>query len=522
LSNEKIIRRHLHSVAFAAFLRWARNVKDVTYTNVGQFFAPNDREPGPALLSAYLAQRPAAVEAALDRVIPPDDDLRRELSLAGWGWTEQLTNASGMGILDRAVEEVNSELETFATLEREAADGAKYRQAGFFRQVQDQIRGRDLLGFLGNRNVLPKYGFPIDVVELKTDHLDTVSDAKQVDLQRDLRIALSEFAPGAEIVAAKRVWKSAGVRKLPNRQWVPYEYVVCKACQRLSFKAGELGAYCSCGEPFHGNRQGRKSHYIVPEQGFVAAGEIRSPGEEPPQRIYAGRVHFAEYRVPNDNGTWEGAETLPKLELDADFAGGRAQVWKQYSRFGWLAMVNSGFSSGFSICSSCGYAELPNINAPGRRRPASHKNPLTGRECGGSLSIHHLGYHFMTDVLEISPHVAMTNEGAVYSLLYAILDGASEALGIQRNDIHGAYYYQTAGQYVSLILFDDVPGGAGHVKRISSNLRAAFSAALERLLRCECGAETSCYNCLRNYQNQFVHDKLQRGIAINLLEQILR
>lgn len=519
LSNEKIIRRHLHSVVFAAFFRWAKDVKGATYTNVGQFFAPNDRDPGPELLTAYLAQRPTELEAALNRVIPQDDYLRRDLSLARWGWIEQLTNSANKGILDRAGEEIGSELATFIKLEDEARDNRKYTQAEFFRRVQDQIRNRVLLGFLGNRNVLPKYGFPTDVVELKTDHLETMTDAKQIELARDLRIAISEFAPGAEIVAAKRIWKSAGVRKLPNRQWVPYEYAVCKACKRLTFKAGELGAYCSCGAPFH--EHGKKTHYIIPEQGFVAANETRTPGEEPPLRLYSGRPHFADYRLPETGGAWEGEVANPQMEAEPDFASGRVQVWKRYSRYGWLAMVNRGFNSGFSICGWCGYAEVVNQTALGKKKQTSHKDPLTDRDCKGFLSNHDLGYHFMTDVLELSPHVTMKTDGAIYSLLYAILDGASDALGIQRNDIHGTIYYQTAGQYVSLVLFDDVPGGAGHVKRIYSNLRATFSAALERLQRCECGRETSCYNCLRNYQNQFVHDKLQRGIAIDLLEQIL-
>jgi len=127
----------------------------------------------------------------------------------------------------------------------------------------------------------------------------------------------------------------------------------------------------------------------------------------------------------------------------------------------------------------------------------------------------------MTDVLETTFRLPILTEGAIYSLLYAILDGASEALGIQRSDIHGAYYYQSSGMSPSLIFYDDVPGGAGHVKRIYNNLRPTLEAALDRLNRCECGIETSCYSCLRNYQNQFIHDKLQRGLAIGLLKQIL-
>ncbi len=42
LKNEKIIRRHLHSVAFAGFLRWVKETRGLEYKNTGEFFAPPD------------------------------------------------------------------------------------------------------------------------------------------------------------------------------------------------------------------------------------------------------------------------------------------------------------------------------------------------------------------------------------------------------------------------------------------------------------------------------------------------
>ncbi|MCE7981872.1 MAG: DUF1998 domain-containing protein [Caldilinea sp. CFX5] len=524
LSNEKIVRRHLHSVVMAAFFRWAKERKNVTYQNVGQFFVPSDRMPGPQLLSDYLEQRPIELERALERVLPTsmeEPSLRRELTFANWGWVDYLTNTQGTGVMDRAAVEVREETERFADLEKNAAEQKKYRQAEFYQKVQNQIRVRDLLGFLGSRNVLPKYGFPTDVVELKTDHLETVDEAKQVSLERDLRIAISEFAPGSEVVAAKRIWKSAGLRRLRDGHWKPIEYAVCRKCNRLNFGFSGIGAFCECGEPLASGRSVKKTEYIVPEQGFVAAKETKTPGDAPPQRLYAGRVYFAHYRLPQTGSAWEGEEARPHMELDSAFAGSRLRVWKRYSRFGWMAMVNSGMGSGFSICSSCGYAETVALQPQNSKKSPVHTNPLTGHDCGGTLTVRHLGYHFMTDVLEIKVSIPLLTEGAVYSLLYAILDGASDALGIQRADIHGTFYYQQAGQPPSFILFDDVPGGAGHVKRIFANLRQTFTAALARVAHCECGLDTSCYNCLRNYQNQFIHDKLQRNIAIDLLKQIL-
>jgi ATP-dependent helicase YprA (DUF1998 family) len=128
----------------------------------------------------------------------------------------------------------------------------------------------------------------------------------------------------------------------------------------------------------------------------------------------------------------------------------------------------------------------------------------------------------MTDIMEVRFDLPLRSPNAIYSFLYALLDGASEALDIQRTDIDGTFYYRRGGEAPSFVLYDTVPGGAGHVEHIYNNLRAAAEKALERVENCECGKETSCYNCLRNYQNQRVHDLLQRGLAIELLQEVLR
>ena len=44
--------------------------------------------------------------------------------------------------------------------------------------------------------------------------------------------------------------------------------------------------------------------------------------------------------------------------------------------------------------------------------------------------------------------------------------------------------------------------------------------ALERVETCDCGEETSCYGCLRNYKNQRIHDILRRDLALKVLRRI--
>ncbi len=74
--------------------------------------------------------------------------------------------------------------------------------------------------------------------------------------------------------------------------------------------------------------------------------------------------------------------------------------------------------------------------------------------------------------------------------------------------------------------FDDVQGGAGHVRRLvlEGALRDVLDESLHRLELCDCGSDdgdASCYRCLRNYRHQFYHDDLKRGMVIEFLRRVL-
>jgi hypothetical protein len=264
--------------------------------------------------------------------------------------------------------------------------------------------------------------------------------------------------------------------------------------------------------------------FIIPEFGFIVAAPPRPSGEARPQRLYSSRVYFAEYATPEV----EGVPSEPPFEKTSGLSSARVQVWQRYSRYGKLALVNSGpLNRGFRVCETCGFAEPAPDQPTGRRRHTirAHHNPRTGRDCRGRLSTYHLGHEFLTDVLELRFEGLLASRvdyDLWLSLLYALLEGASETLSIRRNDLDGTLYRYNVGTAPALVLYDNVPGGAGHVRRIADELGDVFLAAWERVERCECGEETSCYECLRNFRNQPYHDRLKRGLARDFLHDLLQ
>jgi ATP-dependent helicase YprA (DUF1998 family)/uncharacterized C2H2 Zn-finger protein len=521
VANEKIVRRHIHSVLFAYFFKWAYQQHDRDFRNVGTFFAPEIKEvAGPEMLKSYINSHPTEVKAALHRIVPKN--MHESFGLEDWTWVASLLNEDEHGILDQAVAEVVGDLKLLLELEEKAVEKRNYRRSNHFKYVARTVRGRHLYGFLGSRNVLPKYGFPMDVVELKTDHIP-IPEARQIELQRDLRIALSEYAPGGEVVAADHVWVSGGLNKRADRDWDTFYYAVCPSCGRFHKSREPLKKTCSvCGENLFGWPR-RYGQFVKPEFGFVVGETPKRSGQARPERIYSSRVYFSDYQMPQD----EGSE--PEYQQVREISGPKVEVMKRYSRYGELAIVNSGLMSrGFDICRRCGYAQpapLVDENRSPKRKSSSHKNPRTGKRCSGILYQYHLGHTFLTDVLDLRFRgylASQTDDDLWLSVLYALLEGASESLGIQRDDLNGTLYQHTQDIAPAIVLFDDVPGGAGHVRRISQNLKPVFISAWERVASCECGQETSCYRCLRNFRNQYHHDRLQRGLARDFLKDVLQ
>ena len=71
----------------------------------------------------------------------------------------------------------------------------------------------------------------------------------------------------------------------------------------------------------------------------------------------------------------------------------------------------------------------------------------------------------------------------------------------------------------AIILYDDVPGGAGLVAQLEERdvLQQALRNALGRVSG-DCGCDSSCYGCLRSYRNQFAHTFLDRKTARTALD----
>jgi ATP-dependent helicase YprA (DUF1998 family) len=496
LANERIDRRHAHSIALADFFRHAKQTMGEEWSTSGDFFLPGP-SGGPApstLVSSFLSPVPRDVTGALRRVLPPE--VQRQIGVDDGAWAGELVT-----LLEKLRVELAEDVDAFEERRRKAFEDRKDHLVERYARTINTLKKRQLIGFLASHNVLPKYGFPTDNVELRTIYTDEPA-ARKLDLSRDLSAAIYEYAPGAELVAGGHLWRSAGVYRLPDRELIGKYYAVCPACVHYREADEPLDPACpSCDLAL----TGAPRRYCVPEFGFVAERSVRRPGLVAPRRSWNGATHVLSLGEHVEERSWP-------------LANGGTATTRAGARGRLIAISEGPNRAGYYICDWCGWGA-----AAGQSPPRSHEHPIRGRDCTGPLQVRALAHPYETDILEITfdwLSFMRSDLPTWRSALYALLEGASDRLDINRDDIDGTLYPKPARQ-VAMVIFDAVPGGAGGAVRIARSFPDVVATAHRRVASCDCGEETSCYGCLRNYRNQSFHEELRRGNASRFLEPLL-
>ena len=207
----RIARRHAHSIALAAYFRHRAELHDESGRPPGPSFSQQRRtgHQRPTVWRTSLSPIPADVDHALRTALP--DSVHAEVGIHDGSWVGRLIE-----LLESTENELTGDV---SDIEKWIDETVKERKFGLAKRLEDTkrtITGRELLGFLANRNILPKYGFPVDTVELNTlNAVDAVG--RKLELDRDLSLAIYDYAPGNQVVAGGKLWTSDGLRKRPGR-----------------------------------------------------------------------------------------------------------------------------------------------------------------------------------------------------------------------------------------------------------------------------------------------------------------
>ncbi|MBI3652528.1 MAG: DEAD/DEAH box helicase [Acidobacteria bacterium] len=511
--NKKIIQRHIHSVALAMFWKEHKalfnKVKDFFFAVEGSEIKNREAFFATHPLREFLERKPPLLLEALKRILK---EQHVDFKIESWEWLDEFFFSKDSP-LQKAADELYGDVADMESYCKELiAEGSR---DSLFRAIKigdtiKTIQSKPIINFLSTRGVLPKYGFPVDVVELQLLHHG--DEAKFLELQRDLRIALAEYAPESQVIAGGKLWTSYAIKKVPKREWRKFKYAICNHCncyQRVAEATGKAIEVCqSCDQRIDGRNA--KGTFIIPEFGFV------SSRFQPPVQPTSARPERS-YLTPQIFYTGE----FFREEKNVTMTIGDLPIAAQALSDGRFAMLNR---AGFQVCFHCGYAEREKLERK-KKTPhkISHKTPQ-GKECLGALQHTDLGHEFQTDLLRLEIGDHRYSSDFWLSLLFALLEGASESLSVIRTDIDGCLYPYKGSSSPSLVLFDNVPGGAGHVRRLVEGeqpIKAMLLAARDKVNgKCGCKEDTSCYGCLQNYGNQRHHDDLKRGQVFNFLQSL--
>lgn len=390
-----------------------------------------------------------------------------------------------------------------------------------------------LLNFLFNYSFLPTYAFPQNLASLyiqgrNKNNKVIVEQRPQLELNR----AIGEYAPGRQVVINKKTYRIGGIynpfAKDPNAPAKDID---------IYEKRIALCLKCNYTENLPGESE-TSEKVICPncnEQNLTVMPYVRPTGFSPEK----GR----ELRKGDLTQEYSFAST-PQLVIDESAIGNLSE----YNELGKiksthleneeLIIVNRGADneSGFYMCEDCGFIKAVSDEDSIKN---THEKPfqlsgIVNRVCSGSLHKVYLGNSFKTDLFLI--RFVMDEKIDFYtskawlkdSLLTigeALVLASSRVLDIDAQELNVGYRTIQEGNgkgYVDLYLFDSLSGGAGYSFEAGKRINEIIPETLTVLQECENNCESSCYKCLRNYQNQMKHNNLNRILGYELLHYLTK
>ena len=488
--NKKIIVRHLMATSLGYFFR----LNPEMFKSLEALVINGGTEA----FKQYMLSHPEDLNNYINKKIIPEaqyDEYRN------FKWIDEMGGEDEK--MAHFVESILEMIKEYEKAKELAVKEDRGSDSDYYKKQIENLKKQDVLESLSKYCVIPKYGFPVDVVDLQV--YENGVPINKYAMSRDLKVAISEYAPDSEVIVDKNKYTSKYITLKKNSQFTKNWFVTCPTCKKtnifLSMSDNTKCKYC-------GQDVGAEAaeYYIEPSNGFKS-GETKESTRLKPKRSYAGEVTYVGGGKADEKrlviGNTMGVETSSDDEL--------------------LVMNKSGFY----MCPECGYSDIVKHGPKTPQTLKTHKNFKQYDCANDTLDYIRLGHKFETDVARFTiPMLDLADKVSfpqALSFLYAFLEGVSIALGIERTDIDGVLELNLDMQSYDILLYDNVPGGAGHVKRLLSKeaIVNSLKAGLDKVSKECCDENTSCYNCLRNYYNQSYHNKLVRKLAMDVIKRLL-
>jgi hypothetical protein len=545
LDNPELFWRHQQSVLLAYYLRQKIVEQDVNAPSLkhlfGEVFGQDQLRAFTDELMHWIESdtgKQAAQEVEALRQRLPES--LRHIGASGGEMTRRFLDA-----LREFAEVVKERCGKYTEKMVESATANDFKKAAYWQRMREDYMGQFLVNQLSSRGLIPTYSFPVHSLSLEVTQERQQQGWGGIDvaLSRDASQGISEYAPGAEVVANGRIWTSRGLAHYPKAFMPERWYVACPECFHVDIADDkeELPPACSnCG-----SIDGRRKRLFIEPQGFVtsyAERKGRDPGGS--RRRVKAADEARLIASPRDDAFIE--TELPFLRTALLNAHEREADGLRGTMF----IANRGvYSEGYFRCKFCNFAGP--IKPEGASKPVKgkkaastgnglqlvHEDPMTGLRCKNEqLSRFGLDFvhRFDTDVRlfrflqplpapkeeEVSPR--RYHERLARTISEALRLAMIGLLQLQPGEVRATYRLYV-GDTLEVVLYDAVPGGAGYCARIGEagySFDALLRKARERL-DCPVQCDSGCRSCLCDYGNQRHWDSFERQHALEWVDSLL-
>lgn len=382
----------------------------------------------------------------------------------------------------------------------------------------DQLNSREVSARLAFAGLLPMFGFPTRVRRLYSKNLfpqDDEDDSTVAD--RALNVAISNYAPGADVVRDGMVHLAAGFvaytgigagrRKVPP---LGEEHLVrrCPNCGRTDLGGEEGGSCFTCGSPvvtfaMFEPLGFRTTYDAKPYRGVISRSQTRSdpsfsPIGAPARSAKVANVHLELYEQGkvveyNDNGgrlfTLESLPDGSVVASNPDLYAGRKFAPAMGTPRGSAAIGEIRVTDAITIDLERSDTTLSRVPLKSSRMPAG--------------------------------------QSAYWSLAEILRKACQDALDIDPNELQTGPLPMLHDGYEAAKLFiaDSIDNGAGYAIQLSDpdamrtilgmtreTLTARFEARKHR------NCSSSCPDCLRAWDNQRLHGALDWRLGLDMLD----
>ena len=360
------------------------------------------------------------------------------------------------------------------------------------------VLNTNLLTYLSNHQFTPNANMPSNIVEMILKEKESFWD-KTENPTRDLRTALSEYAPGRLVFVDGRTYRMGGVNWNKKRS---SQHIKC--CAQGHTWMGAANQCPTCGNDSENwPHFGRTIHMITPT-GYYPSSDVSRITEKEAMNVEIGVELIGV-------GNWEENKTHKLYALRTNKDAHNSHI----------VYYDKGLGFGYHICKKCGYAVPAPMLWDGKEdnlinlmySPISYIDGQTGRKeeyyqhnyryeckmddnnpCDNIVRNIVLGGAIQTDYCEIAlyDHRALNllrmqsdedTKKIVHTLGVLLCSELSRKIGFDRGELD--FVVRTQNSEVSLCIFDVAKGGSGRAKLLPELISELLDNARNILSGCE-------------------------------------